>query len=151
MSYFLLFIWYFFNMDCRVDKVEERRVNVIFRWSMLSFIFRAKTRWSTFRKLNTYYVLCHTVLKRTPKALQLMSNYISLYCLLTIVANFSLYKYCMATQECCICLYKYLDGVELCVLPCNHHFHHGCISKWLRINATCPLCKFNILRGETLV
>ncbi|XP_016496097.1 E3 ubiquitin-protein ligase At4g11680 isoform X1 [Nicotiana tabacum] len=54
-------------------------------------------------------------------------------------------------SECCICLYKYLDGVELCVLPCNHHFHHGCISKWLRINATCPLCKFNILRGETLV
>ncbi|XP_060177221.1 E3 ubiquitin-protein ligase At4g11680-like isoform X1 [Lycium barbarum] len=54
-------------------------------------------------------------------------------------------------SECCICLYKYVDGVELCVLPCNHHFHHGCISKWLRINATCPLCKFNILRGDTLV
>lgn len=65
-------------------------------------------------------------------------------------ANFSC-EYCFATQECCICLYKYVDGVELCVLPCNHHFHHGCISKWLRINATCPLCKFNILRGDTLV
>ncbi|KAL3357348.1 hypothetical protein AABB24_017842 [Solanum stoloniferum] len=54
-------------------------------------------------------------------------------------------------SECCICLYKYMDGAELCVLPCNHHFHNGCISKWLRINATCPLCKFNILRGDTLV
>lgn len=54
-------------------------------------------------------------------------------------------------SECCICLYKYVDGAELCVLPCNHHFHNGCISKWLRINATCPLCKFNILRGDTLV
>lgn len=54
-------------------------------------------------------------------------------------------------QECCICLYRYVDGVELCRLPCNHHFHRKCITKWLRINATCPLCKFNILRGETLV
>ncbi|XP_022853892.1 E3 ubiquitin-protein ligase At4g11680-like [Olea europaea var. sylvestris] len=54
-------------------------------------------------------------------------------------------------SECCICLYRYVDGVELCRLPCNHHFHHSCISKWLHINATCPLCKFNILSAETLV
>ncbi|XP_073156145.1 E3 ubiquitin protein ligase RIE1-like [Henckelia pumila] len=54
-------------------------------------------------------------------------------------------------SECCICLYKYIDGVELCSLPCNHHFHHKCIAKWLRINATCPLCKLNILRGDMLV
>ncbi|XP_042004298.1 E3 ubiquitin-protein ligase At4g11680-like [Salvia splendens] len=54
-------------------------------------------------------------------------------------------------SECCICLLKYADGAELCTLPCNHHFHHKCITKWLRINATCPLCKFNILRGDTLV
>lgn len=54
-------------------------------------------------------------------------------------------------SECCICLFKYVDGAELCTLPCNHHFHHKCITKWLRINATCPLCKFNILRGDMLV
>lgn len=54
-------------------------------------------------------------------------------------------------SECCICLHQYVDGAELCALPCRHHFHYGCISKWLRINATCPLCKFNILRGDTLV
>ncbi|XP_068658342.1 E3 ubiquitin protein ligase RIE1-like [Aristolochia californica] len=50
-------------------------------------------------------------------------------------------------SECCICLTQYEDGVELHSLPCNHHFHSGCIIKWLRINATCPLCKYNILRG----
>ncbi|KAG9444486.1 hypothetical protein H6P81_015826 [Aristolochia fimbriata] len=49
--------------------------------------------------------------------------------------------------ECCICLTAYDDGVELHCLPCNHHFHATCISKWLRINATCPLCKYNILKG----
>ncbi|KAL9255405.1 E3 ubiquitin-protein ligase-like protein [Drosera capensis] len=54
-------------------------------------------------------------------------------------------------SECCICLAQYVEGAELCTLPCNHHFHFGCISRWLRINATCPLCKFNILRCDTLV
>ncbi|KAK7256694.1 hypothetical protein RIF29_30151 [Crotalaria pallida] len=49
--------------------------------------------------------------------------------------------------ECCICLSAYDDGAELRELPCNHHFHCTCIDKWLLINATCPLCKFNILRN----
>ncbi|KAL4621815.1 hypothetical protein ACB092_06G255400 [Castanea dentata] len=48
--------------------------------------------------------------------------------------------------ECCICLSSYDDGTELRELPCNHHFHCICIDKWLHINATCPLCKFNILK-----
>ncbi|XP_077241517.1 E3 ubiquitin protein ligase RIE1-like [Tasmannia lanceolata] len=54
-------------------------------------------------------------------------------------------------SECCICLSQYEDGVELHSLPCNHYFHSGCIVKWLRLNATCPLCKFNILRGNDQV
>lgn len=49
--------------------------------------------------------------------------------------------------ECCICLSAYEDGTELRQLPCNHHFHCTCIDKWLYINATCPLCKFNILKS----
>ncbi|KAF8378588.1 hypothetical protein HHK36_029936 [Tetracentron sinense] len=47
--------------------------------------------------------------------------------------------------ECCICLSSYEDGAELHALPCNHHFHATCIVKWLKTNATCPLCKYNIL------
>ncbi|KAK1262974.1 E3 ubiquitin protein ligase RIE1 [Acorus gramineus] len=50
--------------------------------------------------------------------------------------------------ECCICISPYEDGVEIHELPCNHHFHSSCIIKWLRINATCPLCKYNILKGN---
>ncbi|XP_038982558.1 E3 ubiquitin-protein ligase At4g11680-like isoform X2 [Phoenix dactylifera] len=50
--------------------------------------------------------------------------------------------------ECCICLSEYDDGVELRQLPCRHHFHSACIDKWLSINATCPLCKFNIIKRE---
>ncbi|GAB4828696.1 E3 ubiquitin protein ligase rie1 [Ancistrocladus abbreviatus] len=50
--------------------------------------------------------------------------------------------------ECCICLSSYEDGAELHALPCNHHFHASCIVKWLKMNATCPLCKYNILKGS---
>ncbi|KAE8697562.1 E3 ubiquitin-protein ligase [Hibiscus syriacus] len=48
--------------------------------------------------------------------------------------------------ECCICLSAYEDRNELRELPCHHHFHCNCIDKWLYINATCPLCKSNILQ-----
>ncbi|KAK7310124.1 hypothetical protein RJT34_07418 [Clitoria ternatea] len=53
--------------------------------------------------------------------------------------------------ECCICLCTYEDGAELHALPCNHHFHSSCIVKWLKMNATCPLCKYNILKGNEQV
>ncbi|EPS63490.1 hypothetical protein M569_11294, partial [Genlisea aurea] len=49
--------------------------------------------------------------------------------------------------ECCICLCTYDDGNELRELPCRHHFHSICVDKWLHINATCPLCKLNILKS----
>ncbi|KAL6177210.1 hypothetical protein ACLB2K_048736 [Fragaria x ananassa] len=51
--------------------------------------------------------------------------------------------------ECCICLSSYDDGAELRQLPCGHHFHCSCIDKWLFINATCPLCKYNILKSSS--
>ncbi|XP_050203286.1 E3 ubiquitin-protein ligase At1g63170 [Mercurialis annua] len=50
--------------------------------------------------------------------------------------------------ECCICLSAYEDGTELRELPCHHHFHITCIDKWLHINATCPLCKLNIIKAS---
>ncbi|XP_023638525.1 E3 ubiquitin protein ligase RIE1 isoform X1 [Capsella rubella] len=64
---------------------------------------------------------------------------------------------CLATErtllaedaDCCICLSSYEDGAELHALPCNHHFHSTCIVKWLKMRATCPLCKYNILKGTT--
>ncbi|CAN8312096.1 unnamed protein product [Cochlearia groenlandica] len=52
--------------------------------------------------------------------------------------------------ECCICLCAYEDGTELRELPCGHHFHCSCVDKWLYINATCPLCKYNILKSSSL-
>lgn len=59
--------------------------------------------------------------------------------------------FCLMFQECCICLCPYEDGTEVHALPCSHHFHSTCIVKWLKMNATCPLCKYNILKGNEQV
>ncbi|KAJ8773430.1 hypothetical protein K2173_004260 [Erythroxylum novogranatense] len=48
---------------------------------------------------------------------------------------------------CCICLNKYVEDDDLRELPCSHVFHVDCVDKWLKINASCPLCKSEI--GES--
>ncbi|KAK6941568.1 Zinc finger, RING-type [Dillenia turbinata] len=45
---------------------------------------------------------------------------------------------------CCICLTRYEDNDELRELPCTHFFHTSCVDKWLKINASCPLCKYEV-------
>ncbi|KAE9615756.1 putative transcription factor C2H2 family [Lupinus albus] len=57
-------------------------------------------------------------------------------------------RYLKSACECCICLCSYENGEELHALPCNHHFHSTCILKWVKMKATCPLCKYNILKGH---
>jgi hypothetical protein len=37
-----------------------------------------------------------------------------------------------------------VDNDDLRMLPCGHFFHKGCVDKWLKINALCPLCKAEI-------
>ncbi|XVE52336.1 hypothetical protein DITRI_Ditri02bG0114700 [Diplodiscus trichospermus] len=43
---------------------------------------------------------------------------------------------------CSICLSEYQpkDTVR-CIPDCHHCFHVDCIDEWLRMNATCPLCR----------
>ncbi|CAK9164020.1 unnamed protein product [Ilex paraguariensis] len=47
-------------------------------------------------------------------------------------------------EVCCIFLARYTDNDGLRELPCSHFFHTECLDKWLKINASCPLYKFEI-------
>ncbi|KAJ4953962.1 hypothetical protein NE237_030794 [Protea cynaroides] len=45
-------------------------------------------------------------------------------------------------NTCTICLSEYQPKETLRTIPeCQHCFHVDCIDEWLRINATCPLCR----------
>ncbi|XP_076919585.1 putative RING-H2 finger protein ATL21A [Bidens hawaiensis] len=43
---------------------------------------------------------------------------------------------------CIICLSDYKPKESLRTIPeCNHYFHAECIDEWLKLNATCPVCR----------
>lgn len=43
---------------------------------------------------------------------------------------------------CSICLSEYqAEDTIRCIPDCHHCFHVDCIDEWLRMNATCPLCR----------
>lgn len=44
-------------------------------------------------------------------------------------------------EQCVICLMTYKNRDKLITLLCQHQYHEGCITKWLKINKTCPVCK----------
>ncbi|XP_020096563.1 E3 ubiquitin-protein ligase Os06g0535400-like [Ananas comosus] len=45
-------------------------------------------------------------------------------------------------EMCAICLAELHAGSEVTRLPCSHYFHGECVLRWLRINRSCPLCRF---------
>lgn len=51
---------------------------------------------------------------------------------------------CVTEQEACaICLNKIVLGSEIIKLPCGHYYHSKCISQWLQIKHTCPICRIS--------
>ena len=48
-------------------------------------------------------------------------------------------------DACCpICFCEYVQGEKLSTLPCDHFYHSTCINKWLKRDASCPLCKYSL-------
>lgn len=52
-------------------------------------------------------------------------------------------------KECPVCQDDYVEEDELLKLPCNHTFHPSCITDWLKINGTCPVCRFSLVSPKT--
>lgn len=46
--------------------------------------------------------------------------------------------------HCTICFEDYAEGAPIKFLPCNHHFHGGCIDRWFQVKDSCPLCKKHV-------
>ena len=47
-----------------------------------------------------------------------------------------------AEKDMCSVSYEdYENGAECIKLGCTHFFHKKCISQWLRLKKSCPLCK----------
>ncbi|WRX17067.1 zinc finger protein [Theobroma cacao] len=45
-------------------------------------------------------------------------------------------------DTCTICLSDYKAKEIIRTIPdCDHYFHADCIDKWLRLNASCPVCR----------
>ncbi|GMP61258.1 hypothetical protein CsSME_00023793 [Camellia sinensis var. sinensis] len=43
---------------------------------------------------------------------------------------------------CSICLCEYREAEMLRMLPdCRHYFHLTCVDAWLKLNASCPVCR----------
>ncbi|XP_047181613.1 E3 ubiquitin-protein ligase CIP8-like [Vigna umbellata] len=45
------------------------------------------------------------------------------------------------SERCAICFEDFLFGVRM---PCLHAFHKSCITEWLQIGNSCPLCRINL-------
>ncbi|GMH32975.1 hypothetical protein BSKO_00809 [Bryopsis sp. KO-2023] len=47
-------------------------------------------------------------------------------------------------EQCAICQCEFDTGEMLKSLPCKHMYHPPCISQWLSISKTCPVCNTEV-------
>ncbi|XP_066505841.1 RING finger protein 148 [Hoplias malabaricus] len=51
-------------------------------------------------------------------------------------------------NSCAVCIDSFKRGDIVTTLPCSHLFHKTCVEPWLLEHHTCPMCKYDILKGE---
>ncbi|NP_001148879.2 uncharacterized protein LOC100282498 [Zea mays] len=47
-------------------------------------------------------------------------------------------------EDCPICLSTFRNRETMITLPCRHHYHAACVTRWLKVNKTCPVCKYEL-------
>ncbi|OWM85109.1 E3 ubiquitin ligase BIG BROTHER-related-like [Punica granatum] len=53
------------------------------------------------------------------------------------------------TDLCVVCQVEYGEGEKLTALPCDHPYHPECISQWLQVKKTCPICSTEVSEPKT--
>ncbi|KAI3749034.1 hypothetical protein L6452_12556 [Arctium lappa] len=43
-------------------------------------------------------------------------------------------------ENCSVCQENFKFGKLMITLPCDHQYHSKCITKWLKLKKTCPMC-----------
>ncbi|XP_027352401.1 E3 ubiquitin-protein ligase ATL6-like [Abrus precatorius] len=53
--------------------------------------------------------------------------------------------------ECAVCLCEFEETETLRLIPkCDHVFHPTCIDEWLGSHTTCPVCRANLVPGDSV-
>ncbi|KAF5281105.1 hypothetical protein FQR65_LT02971 [Abscondita terminalis] len=53
-------------------------------------------------------------------------------------------------EKCIVCMYNYQENEELRILQCNHKFHRKCVDEWLVTSYLCPVCRTQLVAGQTI-
>lgn len=54
----------------------------------------------------------------------------------------------LADENCAICLNRIEQGHRLAKIECMHHYHLGCLNKWVKKKLQCPLCQTQIVLAD---
>ncbi|XWS57837.1 hypothetical protein CRYUN_Cryun09bG0208200 [Craigia yunnanensis] len=53
--------------------------------------------------------------------------------------------------QCSICLEDIEIGSEAKEMPCKHKFHSGCITLWLELHSSCPVCRYQLPSNDSKI
>jgi len=48
------------------------------------------------------------------------------------------------SQECVVCRDRFSSGQACTAMPCEHIYHDECLSQWLGVHNSCPMCRMEL-------
>ncbi|KAK3133138.1 hypothetical protein QOZ80_6AG0532860 [Eleusine coracana subsp. coracana] len=54
-------------------------------------------------------------------------------------------------KTCTICLETFVPREQVVLTPCNHMFHPGCLTPWVKGHGNCPVCRYALCERRNVV